>query len=186
MVNMKVNVYFKKDVLRGNDSNEIRVELKEIVKDRYEEDDWLSINWIKVISHLSRSFINSILRIIFHKPLLLTWHLLVYPWWLLALMINWIIFSIVVSRVYTQSLLFSKVLFNNLKLIFLLWIVWSSSEETGYRLWSIASLVICYLSRRLPLPIFDLLGILLSGIRMIIIEFYVTIKSMRLSILAHP
>ena len=39
MLNMKVNVYFKKDVLKGHDSNEIRVELKEIVKDKYEDDD---------------------------------------------------------------------------------------------------------------------------------------------------
>lgn len=39
MLNMKVNVYFKKDILRGHDCTEIRVELKEIVKDRYEEDD---------------------------------------------------------------------------------------------------------------------------------------------------
>ena len=36
---MKVNVYFKKDLLRGHDTNEIRVELKEIVKDRYEDDE---------------------------------------------------------------------------------------------------------------------------------------------------
>ena len=36
---MKVNVYFKKDTLRGQDSNEIRVELKEIVKDKYEDDE---------------------------------------------------------------------------------------------------------------------------------------------------
>ena len=40
MLNMKVNVYFKKDILRGHDCTEIRVELKEIIKDRYEEDDW--------------------------------------------------------------------------------------------------------------------------------------------------
>ena len=39
MLNMKVDVYFKKDVLRGQELNEIRVELKEIIKDRYEEDD---------------------------------------------------------------------------------------------------------------------------------------------------
>ena len=39
MVNMKVNAYFKKDVLRGHDSNEIRVELKEIVQDKYEDDE---------------------------------------------------------------------------------------------------------------------------------------------------
>lgn len=39
MMNMKVNVYFKKDLLRGHDMNEIRVELKEIVKDRYEDDE---------------------------------------------------------------------------------------------------------------------------------------------------
>ena len=39
MINMKVNVYFKRDTLRGQELNEIRVELKEIVKDRYEDDD---------------------------------------------------------------------------------------------------------------------------------------------------
>ena len=39
MMNMKVNVYFKKDILKGHDCNEIRVELKEIVKDRYEDDE---------------------------------------------------------------------------------------------------------------------------------------------------
>lgn len=36
---MKVNVFFKRDVLRGQEINEIRVELKEIIKDRYEDDD---------------------------------------------------------------------------------------------------------------------------------------------------
>lgn len=45
MLNMKVNVYFKKDILRGHDCTEIRVELKEIVKDRYEEDEWRA-NWV--------------------------------------------------------------------------------------------------------------------------------------------
>jgi len=49
MLNMKVNVYFKKDTLRGHDCNEIRVELKEIVKDRYEEDDW---NFNKLIVNI--------------------------------------------------------------------------------------------------------------------------------------
>ena len=39
MLNMKVNCFFVKDHLRGHDINEIRVELKEIVKDRYEEED---------------------------------------------------------------------------------------------------------------------------------------------------
>jgi hypothetical protein len=39
MLNMKVNVYFKKDILRGHDLTEIRVELKEIIKDKYEEDE---------------------------------------------------------------------------------------------------------------------------------------------------
>ena len=39
MLNMKVNVFFKRDVLRGQEINEIRVELKEIIKDRYEDDD---------------------------------------------------------------------------------------------------------------------------------------------------
>ena len=39
MLNMKVNAYFKKDILRGHDCTEIRVELKEIVKDKYEEDE---------------------------------------------------------------------------------------------------------------------------------------------------
>ena len=39
MLNMKVNMFFKRDVLRGQEINEIRVELKEIIKDRYEDDD---------------------------------------------------------------------------------------------------------------------------------------------------
>ena len=39
MVNMKVAAYFRKDILRGHDCTELRVELKEIVKDKYEEDD---------------------------------------------------------------------------------------------------------------------------------------------------
>ena len=39
MLNMKTNVYFVKDNLRGHNMNEIRVELKEIVKDKYEDDD---------------------------------------------------------------------------------------------------------------------------------------------------
>jgi len=39
MLNMKTNVYFVKDNLRGHNVNEIRVELKEIVKDKYEEED---------------------------------------------------------------------------------------------------------------------------------------------------
>lgn len=39
MLNMKVLCYFKKDILRGHDCTEMRVELKEIVKDKYEDDD---------------------------------------------------------------------------------------------------------------------------------------------------
>ena len=39
MLNMKTNVFFRKDNLRGHEINEIRVELKEIVKDRYEDED---------------------------------------------------------------------------------------------------------------------------------------------------
>ena len=39
MLNMKTNVYFVKDNLRGHQMNEIKVELKEIVKDKYEDDD---------------------------------------------------------------------------------------------------------------------------------------------------
>ena len=38
MVNMKVNCYFIKDVLNGDAQTEIRLELKEIVKDKYEDD----------------------------------------------------------------------------------------------------------------------------------------------------
>lgn len=39
MLNMKVVAHFRRDVLRGHDLTEIRVELKEILKDKYEEDD---------------------------------------------------------------------------------------------------------------------------------------------------
>jgi hypothetical protein len=39
MLNMKVNAYFKRDILRGHELTEIRVELKEIIKDKYEEDE---------------------------------------------------------------------------------------------------------------------------------------------------
>ena len=39
MVNMKVNCYFNADTLKGDQTNEIILELKEIVKDKYEEDD---------------------------------------------------------------------------------------------------------------------------------------------------
>ncbi len=39
MLNMRVACYFRKDILRGHDCTEIRVELKEIIKDKYEEDD---------------------------------------------------------------------------------------------------------------------------------------------------
>ena len=39
MLNMKVNCYFVKDILRGDPQTEIRLELKEIVKERYEDDD---------------------------------------------------------------------------------------------------------------------------------------------------
>ena len=39
MVNIKVNAYFKKDLLSCHDLTEIRVELKEIIKDKYEEDE---------------------------------------------------------------------------------------------------------------------------------------------------
>ena len=39
MVNMKTNCYFVKDQLNGDAQTEIRVELKEIVKDKYEDDD---------------------------------------------------------------------------------------------------------------------------------------------------
>ena len=39
MINMKVNCYFDKDTLKGDQTNEIILELKEIVKDKYEEDD---------------------------------------------------------------------------------------------------------------------------------------------------
>ena len=39
MINMKVNCYFVQDILKGDAQTEIRLELKEIVKDRYEDDD---------------------------------------------------------------------------------------------------------------------------------------------------
>ena len=38
MVNMKVNCFFVQDTLKGDTTTEIRLELKEIVKDKYEED----------------------------------------------------------------------------------------------------------------------------------------------------
>lgn len=39
MINMKVACYFRKDTLKGHETNEIRVELKEILKDKYEDDE---------------------------------------------------------------------------------------------------------------------------------------------------
>ena len=39
MINMKVACTFKKDTLRGHETNEIRVELIEILKDNYEDDE---------------------------------------------------------------------------------------------------------------------------------------------------
>jgi hypothetical protein len=39
MINLRTKVYFKKDTLKGQDQNEIRVELLEIVKDKYEDDE---------------------------------------------------------------------------------------------------------------------------------------------------
>ena len=38
MVNMKINCFFVQDTLKGDNLTEIRLELKEIVKDKYEED----------------------------------------------------------------------------------------------------------------------------------------------------
>ena len=35
MLNMKVNCFFTKDILNGDNTTEIRVELKEIVQDKY-------------------------------------------------------------------------------------------------------------------------------------------------------
>ena len=37
-VNMKVSCFFVQDTLKGDNQTEIRLELKEIVKDKYEED----------------------------------------------------------------------------------------------------------------------------------------------------
>jgi len=39
MVNMKVKVYFVRDMLRGDQETEIRIELLEVMTDRYEDDD---------------------------------------------------------------------------------------------------------------------------------------------------
>ena len=39
MLNMKVNCFFVHDVLKGSAQTEIRLQLREIVKDKYEEDD---------------------------------------------------------------------------------------------------------------------------------------------------
>ena len=40
MLNIKVETYFVKDILNGDQQTEIRMELKEIAKDKYEDDDW--------------------------------------------------------------------------------------------------------------------------------------------------
>ena len=39
MVNMKVNTYFRQDVLRGDATTELRLELLEIMSDIYVDDD---------------------------------------------------------------------------------------------------------------------------------------------------
>ena len=39
MLNIKVECYFVKDTLNGDQQTEIRMELKEIAKDKYEDDD---------------------------------------------------------------------------------------------------------------------------------------------------
>ena len=39
MINLKVKVYFVKDILRGDNEIEIRVELQEVLTDQYEDDD---------------------------------------------------------------------------------------------------------------------------------------------------
>ena len=39
MLNMKVNAFFVQDVLKGDAQTEIRVQLREIVKDKYQDDD---------------------------------------------------------------------------------------------------------------------------------------------------
>ena len=39
MINLKVKVYFVKDTLRGDGEIEIRVELLEVLTDKYEDDE---------------------------------------------------------------------------------------------------------------------------------------------------
>ena len=39
MVNLKVNSYFRQDTLRGDGATELRLELLEVMNDRYEDDD---------------------------------------------------------------------------------------------------------------------------------------------------
>ena len=39
MINLKVKAFFVKDTLRGDDDIEIRVELLEVLKDKYEDDE---------------------------------------------------------------------------------------------------------------------------------------------------
>ena len=39
MINLKVKAYFVKDILRGDNEIEIRVELLEVLNDKYEDDE---------------------------------------------------------------------------------------------------------------------------------------------------
>ena len=39
MINLKVKAYFVRDILRGDSEIEIRVELLEVLNDKYEDDE---------------------------------------------------------------------------------------------------------------------------------------------------
>ena len=41
MINIRVTCTFVKDTLSGDQFNEIKVDLKEIIKEKYEDDDWI-------------------------------------------------------------------------------------------------------------------------------------------------
>ena len=59
MVNMKVNTYFRQDVLRGDATTELRLELLEIMSDIYVDDD----EWLLLLIYIRIKFeINKLLK----------------------------------------------------------------------------------------------------------------------------